>query len=45
MRGFIGWHYGEQIDADFDVALAEARSSAQGTSGRIIGFLGEPSTG
>jgi ATPase family associated with various cellular activities (AAA) len=27
---------------DFETAIREARSSAQGTSGRIIGFLGEP---
>ena len=27
---------------DFETALCEARSSAQGASARIIGFLGEP---
>lgn len=35
----------ELTTADFDIALREARSSTEGTSGRIIGFLGEPSSG
>ena len=29
---------------DFDVALREARSSGQGTTTRIIGFLGDATT-